>query len=170
MRFFYLKTTDDSLSATICKCDTSNNLGSNVCNKLGNNLQERLEFVKAKLEAPTKAAPASGLRTLAISSPNAHICTYKYFISLIILFSDCFSEVGFDYAGYDVEYSPSQTTVDDCRQYCLENCETCNFYTHVNDGGCWCKTRSSGRKPHALGTAITSGDICDRQGEWLIHN
>ena len=73
--FFPLQTTDDSLSATICKCDTSNNLGSNVCNKLGNNLQERLEFVKAKLEAPTKAAPASGLSTLAISSPNAHIFT-----------------------------------------------------------------------------------------------
>ena len=43
---YSLQTTEDSLSATICRCDADNNPGINICEKL----RERLEFVKAKLE------------------------------------------------------------------------------------------------------------------------
>ena len=81
----------------------------------------------------------------------------------------CFSEVGFDYPGFDVISTSGQATIDDCRGYCQENCVICTHFTHITGGGgfeqgsCWCKTSKAGRESwetRPLKDAITSGDIC----------
>ena len=46
----YFQATEDSLSATICNCDATNDVGAKACKKLGENLEQRLNFVKTKLE------------------------------------------------------------------------------------------------------------------------
>ena len=46
----FFQATDDSLSASICKCDATNDLGGKVCKTLAENLRQRLNFVKTKLE------------------------------------------------------------------------------------------------------------------------
>ena len=46
----HFQAAEDSLSATICNCDATNDQGANACRKLGENLQQRLNSVKTKLE------------------------------------------------------------------------------------------------------------------------
>jgi len=88
------------------------------------------------------------------------ICEAKVFVAE----AECFSEVGFDYPGNDVSYTDgltSDTSVDDCRQFCRTDCaESCKFFTHTKSGGCWCKNGNQGRTPHNLGNDITSGEVC----------
>ena len=94
---------------------------------------------------------------------------------LLFAFPACFSEVGFDYPRNDASGSPTknQTTIEDCRKYCRGSCTSCNYFTHVSagdyEGWCWCKTSKATRTSHAnLGTAITSGEICQQMGECII--
>ena len=82
----------------------------------------------------------------------------------------CFSEDGFDYYGSDVKSTVGTQSIDDCRAYCRENCESCTHFTRLSDtggqweyGACWCKTSIEGRKSwenNPLRDAITSGEIC----------
>ena len=91
--------------------------------------------------------------------------------NLPFTFPACFSEVGFNYQGYDQASAHSGIpTMQDCRNYCEKNCASCSYFTHVSkagpfNGACWCKTSNSSRQIHAYGNAITSGEICKQMGK-----
>ena len=96
------------------------------------------------------------------------IIKIKFNFSCIPL-GDCSTEVGWDYYHGDEAKTTGQNTIDDCRKYCRQKCglhsgasRKCQYFTHINDGRCWCKSSKGGRRDnHNLGDSITSGGICD---------